>query len=197
MNPITHYLVGWVALERRVESARDKALVCLAGLAPDLDGLGILVDAYTRFSDLPETSYYQDYHRMLGHGLPAAVAFAIAAAAMARSRMRVAVFAFVAVHLHFLCDLLGSRGSTPEDLWPIHYLEPVSGALVVTWPWQWPLVSWQNMLISIALLAVTFKRATEQGYSPLHGIHTTADLTLVAVLRKWRSQLNARFRTSR
>ena len=36
MSPITHFLVGWITLERAQSTDRDRALVALAGLAPDL-----------------------------------------------------------------------------------------------------------------------------------------------------------------
>ncbi|UUZ50235.1 metal-dependent hydrolase [Massilia sp. B-10] len=72
MSPITHFLVGWTALERFQASRRDKALVVLAGVLPDVDGLGIVADFITRTLGWAETNYYQQFHRMVGHGLPAA-----------------------------------------------------------------------------------------------------------------------------
>ena len=194
MNPITHFLVGWVALEKRLESKRDKALVCLAGVVPDFDGMGIGIDFVTRTVHWAQTDYYQEYHRMLGHGLPAALVIAAAAAAMARQRMRVAVLAFIAVHLHFLCDLLGSRGSTAEDIWPIYYLAPVSSAAELSWSYQWPLVGWQNMLLSVCLLLATMARATVRGYSPVCLVSVAGDAMFVATLRQWRLRLGGLFR---
>ena len=82
MSPITHFLVGWTALEFYQVSRRDKALVALAGIAPDLDGLGIVVDFATRTLGLPETDYYQTFHRVYGHGLAAALLIAAVAAAL-------------------------------------------------------------------------------------------------------------------
>jgi inner membrane protein len=52
-------LVGWVALERVAAARRDKALIMLASVAPDLDGIGIVVDFATRMLGLPPTDYYQ------------------------------------------------------------------------------------------------------------------------------------------
>jgi len=187
MNPITHFLVGWVALERTVVARRDKALICLAGVVPDLDGLGLLVDAANRALSRPETNCYQDWHRLIAHGLPAALAFALLAVALARDRGRVALFAFVAVHLHLLCDLLGSRGTTAEDIWPIWYLSPLTMSPVWSWSGQWPLVGWQNMLISIALIGLTCWRAMNHGYSLVSLFSTRADRVFVETLRRWRS----------
>ena len=51
---------------------------------------------------------------------------ALVVAALSQKRAHSAALAIVAVHLHFLCDLFGSRSSSPEDIWPIYYLAPFS-----------------------------------------------------------------------
>lgn len=191
MSPITHFLVGWVALEKFQVSRRDKALVALAGIAPDLDGIGIVVDFATRTLALPETDYYQTFHRMYGHGLAAALLIAAVAALLGTRRRRVAVCAFISVHLHFLCDLLGSRGNSAEDIWGIYYLAPFTTRYAVAWPGQWPLVGWQNMAITAVLLGIVLARATRTGYSPLGLISAPADQALIATLRKWKEQWQA------
>jgi len=186
MSPITHFFIGWVVFEQRLKSDRDKALVCLAGVVPDLDGLGIVVDFVTRVFGWPETNYYQTYHHLLGHGLPAVLLISLFAAANARQRFRVAAFAFMAFHLHLLCDLFGARGSTAEDIWPIYYFSPISSAMELSWRHQWSLVGWQNMLLSMLLLAAIMVRATARGYSPLGLVSRAGDAVFVAVLRHWR-----------
>ncbi len=189
MSPITHFLVGWVGLERLQASRRDKALVVLAGLAPDLDGLGIVVDFTTRALGLPETDYYQTFHRMYGHGLPAAVIIAAVAGALGVRRFRVASWAFISVHLHFLCDLLGSRGTSAEDMWGIYYFAPFTTAYELSWSGQWPLVGWQNMAISAVLLGIVMMRATTLGYSPVGLLSRGADAVFVVTLRRWRERV--------
>jgi hypothetical protein len=158
-------------------------LVVWIGLAPDLDGLGLIVDFAVRLFGLPETTYYQDYHRVYGHGLPAALVFSAVVFACAHHRVRAAIAAFVSVHLHFACDLLGSRGGDPEDIWPIPYLSPFSDALTIAWSGQWELVSWQNTLITAALLAMAAFMALRGGYSPVSFFSTKADAAVVATLR--------------
>lgn len=189
MSPITHFLVGWVGLERLQASRRDKALVVLAGLAPDLDGLGIVVDFATRALGLPETDYYQISHRMYGHGLPAAVIIAAVAGGLAVQRFWLASWAFISVHLHLLCDLLGSRGTTADDIWGIYYFAPFSTAYELSWAGQWPLVGWQNMAISAVLLGIVIMRATNLGYSPVALLSRRADAMLVTTLRGWRHRV--------
>lgn len=192
MSPITHFLLGWSVFERAFPARRDKALVVIAGLAPDLDGLGMVVDLANRALGRPETTYYHDYHRLLTHGLPAAVAFALAAAMLGRRRLAVALAAFASVHLHLLCDLVGSRGSLPEDVWPIHYLEPLAASPVFAWTHQWPLVGWQNFVLTALLMFVAMRRAARTGYSPVALASGRADAVFVEVLRKWRRQLTRR-----
>jgi hypothetical protein len=189
MSPITHFLFGWVAFERALPARRDKLLVALAGVAPDVDGLGMLVDLANRALGRAETNYYFQFHRQLAHGLPAAIAFALLAAACARQRLRTAIAVFACVHLHLLCDLAGSRGALPDDLWPIHYLEPLASVPVWTWTHQWPLVGWQNLAITAGLMLATMARAARRGYSPVGLASERADAVFVAVLRKWRRQL--------
>jgi membrane-bound metal-dependent hydrolase YbcI (DUF457 family) len=189
MNPITHFLAGWVAFEAHFPSRRDKAIVALAGVAPDLDGLGMLVDLANDALGRPETTYYLEYHRVLTHGLPAALAFAAIAAALGTRRLRVGVATFAAVHLHLLCDFVGSRGSTAEDLWPIHYLAPLSASPTFVWSHQWPLVGWQNFAITAVLMFLTMRRAARSGQSPVGLVSPRADAAFVAVMRKWRRQL--------
>lgn len=189
MSPITHLLVGWIALERGVMARRDKALVCLAGVAPDLDGIGIVVDFATRQLGLPETDYYQTYHRMVGHGLPAAIIVAMVAGCFGVARIRTALLALLAFHLHLLCDILGSRGETAEDIWPIYYLAPWSTGMELRWVDQWHLIGWQNFLITATLMFWAGARATRLGYSPLSLVSGKGDGVLVATLRTWRQRL--------
>lgn len=191
MNPITHFMVTWVVFERQVAETRDKALVCLAGVAPDVDGIGIVADFATRRLGLPETNLYQEYHRVLGHGLLGAVIISGVAAAFASRRILVGVLAFLAVHLHFLCDIIGSRGSTAADNWPIYYFAPMSLEHKLAVSWQWPLVGWQNLLISALLMCFIFWRATITGYSPVSIVSREGDAVFVEVLRRWRKRTTA------
>lgn len=189
MSPITHFLVGWVGLERTQATHGDRMRVVLAGLAPDLDGLGIVVDFCTRLLGMPATDLYQAWHRLYGHGLPAALLIAASATWGATRRGAVACGAFASVHLHLLCDLLGSRGTTADDLWGIWYFAPFTTALEWRWSGQWPLVGWINTSITAALLALTLWRAAGLGYSPLALAHRGADAALVQTVRRWRAAL--------
>ncbi len=44
MSPLTHLLASWIIAVKTTDNLRDRRLVTLAGVAPDLDGLGIIID---------------------------------------------------------------------------------------------------------------------------------------------------------
>jgi inner membrane protein len=48
MNPLTHMLFGWTLAQAIPLTRRDRALVTLAGVVPDIDGLGVVAEILTR-----------------------------------------------------------------------------------------------------------------------------------------------------
>ncbi len=192
MSPITHFLASWVVFEPHLRTDRDRVLVLAAGLAPDLDGIGIIIDFAMRALGLMPTDYYQGWHRHYAHGIAAALLLSALAAWYGTDRYRAAIAAFLCVHLHFLCDLAGSRGSTASDLWGLYYLGPFDKNYEWVWGGQWPLIGWQNTCISIVLMLLLLFRACHTGYSPLGLINARADAVFVAVLRDWRQRLFSR-----
>ena len=44
MSPLTHLVASWIVAAKTTDNLRDRRLVTLAGVAPDLDGLGLLID---------------------------------------------------------------------------------------------------------------------------------------------------------
>jgi inner membrane protein len=190
MSPITHLLASWVVAAKTTDNPRDCRLVTLAGLAPDADGLGLVVDMIKNGINQTESyHYYQTYHHSLLHGIPGAVAVAFLAAAFARRRARVFLLALSVFHLHLLCDWLGSRGPEPGDVWPIFYCAPLSNHPVWLWRGQWRLDGWQNRIITLALLAWTFRIALKQGESVVGVFSRRADCVFVSTIRKWRHDL--------
>ena len=184
MNPITHALSGWClaeAVPRLIR--RDRAIVVASAIAPDLDGFGMLPELLTRDSRDP-LLWWTDYHHVLAHNLLFAVIAAAIGAMLAdaRNRVRVALLAFAGVHLHLLGDIAGSRGPDGYQ-WPIPYLYPFSD-WTIAWDGQWALNAWQNIAITIALLAVTFVLAWRCGYSPVGLFSRRADEVFVKTLRR-------------
>ena len=189
MAPLTHLLASWVVAVHATDNPRDTRLVALAGLAPDLDGLGIFADWTNQLLGRPETDYYHIYHHWYGHGLPAALLVSAVLAGFAKRHWRVFALAFAMFHLHLLCDLAGSRGPGVKDLWPIYYFGPLRYRPMWVWPHQWPLDSWPNNVITLVLFSWSLWFAMEKGRSIIGVFSSRFDHVFVSVLRKWKSQL--------
>ncbi len=194
MSPITHFLASWVAARQVADNPRDRLLITAAGVVPDLDGLGLVLDLANRALGRPETFYYPEYHHFLLHGAPGCLAAAALAALLARRKLRVALAVVAVFHLHLLCDLAGSRGPSPSDLWPIYYLAPLTRNPMWVWDGQWPLDAWPNKLISIGLLFASFAMAVRQGNSFVGLFSRRADAVFVGVLRKWSGRVDLKGR---
>lgn len=187
MNVITHLLVGWTLAEHTTKSPRDRALITAASVVPDLDGLGLIVDAGAPLAGWT-VQWYERFHHLLLHGIPGALLCTALFACFASERLRAACLILVSYHLHLLGDLLGSRGSGATDIWPIHYLEPLSGDLTFAWSGQWALSGWQNTTLTVALMAYMFALTVRRGYSPVGLFSARADAAFVETLRRrWQS----------
>ena len=68
MSPITHLCASWIIGVKTTDNTRDCRLVALAGVAPDLDGLGLVVDLTARAFG-HETFLWERFHHFLLHGL--------------------------------------------------------------------------------------------------------------------------------
>ena len=181
MSPVTHFLFGWVLANTTELNRRERTLVTLAGVAPDVDGLGVIPEVLTRNSSHP-LLWFSQYHHVM-HNALFSVVVAAAAFALAARRWKTALLALVSFHLHLLCDVLGARG--PDGYaWPIPYLLPFSNSVQWTWHGQWPLNGWQNMVITVALLLTTLFLAWKRGYSPLEMFSLKADRRFVETLRE-------------
>src|ERR1700686_2986543 len=180
MSPVTHFLTGWILANSASLSRRERALVTLAGVAPDIDGLGIVAEYLTRNSRHP-LEWFSTYHHAL-HSLPFSVVVAAGPFTFANRRSKTASLAFLSFHVHLLEDLLGSRG--PEGYqWPIPYFMPFSPACELTWRGQWALNAWPNFAITISMLLLTFYLAWKREFSPLEMVSLKADAAFVAALR--------------
>lgn len=186
MSPITHLFASWVVAAKTTDNLRDRRLVALSGLLPDLDGAGMLIDLARQAGHVADDYwFYQKYHHLLLHGVFGALVIALALACFARARFRVFVVCLLVAHLHLVCDLVGSRGPTPLDVWPIHYLGPFSYAWTWVWKSQWGLNAWPNQMITLGLFAWCLLLAVRQGDSPVGVFHRRADAVFVGVLRGW------------
>jgi inner membrane protein len=180
MSPVTHLLTGWVFANCARLERKDRALVTLASVAPDLDGLGIIPELLTRSSAHP-LQWFSLYHHVL-HSLPFALVVALVAAILAARNSIAFWLALVSFHLHLLEDLLGSRGPDGYQ-WPIPYLAPFSARFQLAWSGQWQLNAWPNFLITLSLLATTLYLSWRKGFSPVEMISPGADLAFIHTIR--------------
>jgi len=191
MSPLTHLLASWILAAKTTDNLRDTRLVTLAGILPDADGLGIVVDMIRRPSLDGGAFYYQEYHHFVAHGILGALVISGALAAFAQRRARVFWMALLAFHLHLICDLLGSRGPTPQDIWSIFYLGPFTRRyLEIAWTHQWALDGWQNRIIGVTLLGWSIRMAIQRGDSFVGVFNRRLDRTVTDVLRNWRDRLS-------
>ena len=181
MSPVTHFLTGWLLANTARLNRKDRAIVTLACVAPDVDGLGIIPELLTRNSAHP-LLWFTLYHHAL-HTLAFAVVVAVIAFAIATQRWKTAALSLLSFHLHLFEDILGSRGPDGYQ-WPIPYLAPFCSAWQLVWRGQWGLNAWPNIALTIALLAVTLYLAWRRGFSPLEMLSPTADSAFVTTLRR-------------
>jgi len=176
MAPGSHFLASWLIANARRLGRADMLAVVVAGMAPDLDGLGYPVERLW-----PSLTWYSSYHHVLGHSLWAALVVAVLVWWWRRNAV-VAILAFVAFHVHLLCDMVGSAGFNGEP-WPICYLWPVSMQETVC-PWQWPLHSPINTAITFALEVAMLVLAVRRGYSPITLVSPAADAYVFKLLKQ-------------
>lgn len=182
MSPITHFFMGWaVANSVPSLSRRERAMVTWAGVAPDLDGLGIIAEKLTERSAHP-LNWWSEYHHVLGHNSGFAIVATVAAAIFAKRKLTAALLVCLSFHLHLIADLVGARG--PDgDQWPIPYLLPFSNQWQLTWPGQWALNAWPNFVITGALVAATLLLARQRGFSPVEMFSQKLDAVVITALR--------------
>lgn len=167
MNPIVHAELSWLGAQKLTDR-RDRVLVTLGGVLPDLDGLTLLGG-----EDL-----YGQWHHVLTHGLWSALAISTALALLAKRKLAVFGLAFAAFHLHLLCDLLGSGPG-----WPIYYLWPLNRDQLF-WSGQWDLASWQNSVIGMGATLAVLACALPLGRTAVELFSVKVDAKVVATLRK-------------
>lgn len=191
MSPLTHLVGSWLVASATTNNPRDRKLVTWAGVVPDADGLGAVADVVGSWGTGKECTfyYYQTYHHLLMHGWPAATVISILFALYAQQRPRVLLLCLLNFHLHLLCDLIGSRGPTVGDLWPICYSEPLFRHPIWFCKYQWKLDGWQNQSIFIVLFLTSLWVAARKGFSFVEVVSSRADKVFVGVLQKWRSQI--------
>src|SRR3990167_2316095 len=99
MNPVTHLLVGWTVANTTTLTQRERALVAIAGIVPDVDGFGIVTDLLTRNSEHP-LELWGRFHHVLAHNLGFGLGVGLAAFALSRRRWVTASLALLRSEEH-------------------------------------------------------------------------------------------------
>lgn len=181
MNPITHLLIGGIIANGADLNQRERAMVTIAAVIPDIDGLGIAVDLATKNSPFT-TELWGNYHHVFGHNLLFSILVTIIAIFLSKRRLITPFLVLISFHLHLLGDIVGARGPEGEQ-WPIPYLWPFSDSINLVWKGQWELNAWPNFAITIIALTITFYIAWKRGRSPLELFSKRADLAFVRAIR--------------
>jgi hypothetical protein len=181
MSPITHLLASWTVANSANLGRRDRALVTLSGVLPDLDGLGIIAEVATENS-ANMLAWWSKYHHVLCHNLGFGLILTVSVFLASARRWMSAALTLLVFHLHLIGDLAGAKGPDGYQ-WPIPYLSPFSDRWQLVWDGQWELNAWPNLTFTALLLAVTFYLAWKRGYSPLEIISQRVDSAFVSTLR--------------
>lgn len=186
MQGPTHLLISWYAAEAvGLDSPRNRRIVALSGLAPDLDVLAYVagIGYYDFDRDLAFEHVWSVVHHRYTHGLGFILLTGIVAWLLVRNRepdqsLRVAALAMAACAIHVFCDLVGG-GPT----WPVYPAWPISD---FAWsaPWSWTLAQWPNTVILFSLLAGMFLYARLAARSPLESINYRLDHWFVTIVRQ-------------
>ncbi len=181
MSPITHFLTSWLVANINGLNRKERAIVTIAGISPDIDSAGIIAEKITKNWENP-LLWWSKYHHVIGHNIGFCLLVTIVSFFLATKKWKTSALVFLAFHIHFFCDIIGGKG--PEGYqWPIPYLLPFSNSLQLTWQGQWVLNAWQNFVITGAVLFLTFFLAWKRGFSPLEMISNSADKAFVDTLR--------------
>jgi len=181
MQGPAHLGISWLlGVSGGARDRRDRRIVGLAGLVPDIDVI-VYPLAYVFFlGDLDRAfGIYTNVHHRYTHGIVFAVLVAFAAYRLASgsNRRRIAALAFAAVGIHIACDVIASGNA-----WPVYPLWPVSN-LAWSVEWSWSASDWRNVGISVLAIVMTLVYAKRKGYSPVECFSYRADDWLAAVMR--------------
>ena len=147
MSPAAHLLFSWLTSAEIIKARRERVLVSISGIAPDIDGMGVIIDKITN-----STHFYLQYHHYIGHSIFSALFIAMLAMFLASTqKTTVFLLSFIVVHVHVFFDVIGSK--SPDGYqWPIYYFYPLNAEYGITWSGQWELNAWQNSIIMLFLL---------------------------------------------
>lgn len=179
-----HLLAGWLLAHGFGLAQRERRIVAVASITPDLDGVGWLLDRANAQFGISSDFYFQ-FHHVFGHNLLACIAIAVLAWMVAgKQKWLTCALAFAAAHLHLLGDVMGSKGPDGYQ-WPITYLNPFNAHYQWIWQGQWQLHAWQNSAITLGMLSLALYFGWRKNYSFVEVISSRLDREFFAMLARY------------
>ncbi|MHC4821101.1 MAG: metal-dependent hydrolase [Planctomycetota bacterium] len=165
------YLLPGTSLRER----RDRVIVTLAGLGPDVDAPILLA--------MGEDAFVKYHHDWTHHLAGAFAAFGLALL-FGKKRWACAGWAAAAWCLHLLLDMIGAGDRSPGH--PFEYRLPLfwpfGGREFEPFAFAWPLNSWQNAAIMVAAIVAMGWMGVRHRRTVLEVLSPRADRAVVTVL---------------
>lgn len=174
---LTQHLFLSYALPWRTDLARrDRILVTLAGIAPDIDAPILLPFGERAFTD---------HHHAFTHHLAGAALAAGAGFLLGRRKAEAAALAAAAWCGHLLLDMVGAgeRFADGSFAYPLPLLRPFSARPFDPFPFAWPLASWQNAVVMAAAVVLVGRLAVVEGRTVLEVFSLPLDAAVVGAIR--------------
>ncbi len=167
MDPVVHGMLAWLFAIIFIRDVRDRRLVVIAGVIPDIDGIYILYS----------TELFYLYHHTWGHSFIFALPVAIFLALFGREKRQVFLGALGAFSVHLISDYFGSNWNIPP-LWPISDREYTSA----TYLSDHVIYDIINPVVTVAALICILIIAYRKEISPIEFISTKLDKKIVGML---------------
>lgn len=178
MNPATHLFISWSVANTDSLERRDRLMVTIGGLLPDIDAIGLIPELISG----GKIDWYSRYHHIIAHNFMPCVLGIIPIILLTRKKFLTALLFIFAFHIHLFCDVIGARG--PEGYqWPIPYLWPFNPDFQITWSHQWLVNAWPNMVITVFFIIITIWLARIKGYSIFSLISDKIDKAFVETIK--------------
>ncbi|MGR6873655.1 hypothetical protein ACU6U9_15395 [Pseudomonas sp. HK3] len=172
--------MSWLSSNLINGGVRERRIMTVSGIAPDIDGFGLLIDPVLKVFGY-SSNLWGEFHHAL-HNLGFCLLVTIAAYLSASvNKLKVAYMVFIIFNLHIFCDLIGSRGPDGYQS-PIAYFEPFSGAVELGWQYQWELNAWPNITVGLTLYLIVFLYAKRSRKSPFELVSKKANRAFFRVL---------------
>lgn len=174
-------MAGWsIGSIARLEY-RDRCLVAIAGVAPDIDGIGIVPELVVKNLNV-HLNWWSEYHHVPGHNITFGFLLAIVCGLTAYRKIATALMAFFSFHVHLIGDVLGARGPDGYQ-WPVSYFYPFNNEIKLIWDGQWALNAWPNFVVTGILVYIALYMGWKRGITPLELASKRANNLLVQTLR--------------